>query len=41
MSKLGDAFQDWLDGGQDDPANQAENAKPEDAQKPADPPKKD
>jgi len=29
MSKLGDAFRDWLDGGKDS----ADNAKPEDAAK--------
>lgn len=34
MSKIGDAFQDWLDGGKDSPENKAQGAKPEDAQTP-------
>jgi len=41
MSKLGDAFQDWLDGGKDSAENQADKAKPEDAQKPPPEPEKD
>lgn len=33
MGKIEDAFKDWLDGGKDSIENQAQNAKPEDAQK--------
>lgn len=32
MGKIEDAFKDWLDGGKDSPENQAQNAKPEDAE---------
>lgn len=33
MSKIGDAFQDWLDGGKDSAENQADRANPDDAKK--------
>jgi hypothetical protein len=33
MSKIGDAFQDWLDGGKDSAENRADQAKAEDAKK--------
>lgn len=37
MGKIEDAFKDWLDGGKDSPENQAQNAKPEDAEKKPEP----
>lgn len=33
MSKIGDKFQDWLDGGKDSVENKADRANPDDAKK--------
>lgn len=33
MSKIGDAFQDWLDGGRDSAENQADRVNPDDGKK--------